>query len=69
MKIRVECRATVMVDVNVTAKQLRQLDAGEIKLDDIVDESIPYQALSNYGEFEFTEWDRVQPKRRQGHRG
>jgi hypothetical protein len=69
MKIRVECRATVMVDVSVTAKQLRQLDAGEIKLDDIVDESIPYQALSNDGTFEFTEWDRIQPKQRQRHRG
>lgn len=69
MKIRVECRATVMVDVNVTAKQLRQLDIGEIKLHDIVDEAIPYQALSTNGEFEFTEWDRVQPKRRQGRRG
>ena len=69
MKIRVECRATVMVDVNVTAKQLRQLDAGEIKLHDIVDESVPYRALSTNGEFEFTEWDRVQPKCRRGRCG
>ena len=69
MKIRVECRATVMVDVNVTAKQLRQLDAGEIALHDIVDESVPYHALSTDGEFDFTEWDRTQPKRRQGSRG
>lgn len=64
MKIRIECRATVMVDVHVTAKQLRQLDASEIKLHDIVDESVPYQALATDGEFEFIEWDRIQPKRR-----
>lgn len=61
MKIRVECRAIVFVDVSVTAKQVRQLDAGEISLSDIIDESVPYQALSADGEFEFTEWDRVQP--------
>ena len=69
MKIRVQCRATVMVDVDVTTKQLRQLDAGEIKLDDIVDESVPYQALRSDGEFEFTEWDREsRPRPRNRHR-
>lgn len=69
MKLRVECRATVIVDVNVTSKQLRQLDAGEIELHDIVDESVPYRALSDDGEFEFSEWDREQPKHRRGRRG
>jgi hypothetical protein len=69
MKIRVECRATVMIDVKVTAKQLRDLDAGKLKLDDVIDESVPYQALATDGEFEYGEWDRVLPKRRQGRRG
>ena len=63
MKIRVKCNATVMVDVTVTAKQLRQLDAGQVDLSDLVDESLPYAALAHDGEFEFEEWDRVPAKR------
>lgn len=64
MKIRVECRATVMVDVKVTKKQVRQLEAGEIELSDIVDESVPYHALSSDGTFEFEDWDPIEPKKR-----
>jgi hypothetical protein len=63
MKIRVECRATVMVDVKVTAKQVRQLEAGEIKLEDIIDDSVPYKALATDGEFEFEDWDPIPSKR------
>jgi len=63
-KIRVEWRATVMVDVSVTAKQLRQLEAGEIELDDVVDETVPYRALSSEGDCEFVDWDPIEPKRR-----
>lgn len=64
MKIRVECRVTVMVDVTITAKQARELDAGTLKLEDLIDESVPYQALATDGEFEYDEWDRVPSKKR-----
>ena len=64
MKIRVECRATVMVDVDVTHDQVRQLDKGAVQLSDIIDESVPYLALRSGGRFEFVEWDRVDPKGR-----
>ena len=57
MKIRVECRATVMIEVVVTDKQLLQLQAGEIEIGDFVDESVPYHALGTGGEFEFVDWD------------
>ena len=63
MKIRVECRATVEVDVAITAKQMRQLEAGEIELGDIVDESVAYRALRHDGEFEFVDWEPVAPVR------
>lgn len=64
MKIRVECRATVEVDVSITAKQLRQLESGEINLDDLVDESAAYHALATGGDFEFVDWEPVAYKRR-----
>lgn len=63
VKIRVECRATVMVDVSVTEDQLRELEAGTLELDDVVDPSIPYRALATSGELECVDWDRAQPER------
>lgn len=63
--IQVECRATVMVDVKITAKQLRQLEAGEIDLDEVIDESIAYRAMASDGEFEFVDWE---PARKAGAR-
>lgn len=62
-RIRVECRATVMVDVKVTAAQVRQLESGDLKLEDLMDETVPYRALATDGEFEFVDWDHAPLKR------
>lgn len=64
MKIRVECRATVEVDVTVTVEQLRQLEAGEIEIDDLIDESAAYRALRD-GDFEFVDWEPIASKRKE----
>lgn len=63
MKIRVECRATVMVDVKVSLEQRRKLEAGDIELSDLVDESVAYHALATDGDFEFVDWGPLAQKK------
>lgn len=58
-KIIVQCVAMVSVGVELTDEQYAELESGEITLDQIIDESIPYEALSTDGTFEFTEWEEV----------
>lgn len=63
-KIRVDCTAQVFCEVTVTAAQLRQLEAEEIELSDIMDESVPYDALRSDGRFDFESWEPVASKKR-----
>lgn len=59
MKIRIECNVTVFVDVKVTAKQLRQLEANELSIDQVIDDSVAYRAIATDGEFDYPNWEPI----------
>ena len=54
--ISVTAKFTVTFPYQVTDEQFRSLDNGELRLDDVVDESVPYRLASSEGDCEL-DWD------------
>lgn len=60
--IRVTARFEVTFTHRVTETQFKELDAGNIDIEDVVDETIPYAEAATSGDCEM-EWDYSAPAR------